>query len=225
MINKLLQIVAPHYCYGCGKVGVLLCQNCKYDIIEEPFSGCIVCTRPSSAGVCTDCASSYERAWCVAERTDVVERLINAYKFERVRDASLVFAYLLNDTVPDLPANVVVTNVPTVPSHIRRRGYDHAGKVARDFAGLRKLEYKTILTRSGSAEQRGQNKRTRFEQAKLAFICEQKLSPDYIYLLIDDITTTNASVRYAAQALRDAGAESVWVAVIARQPLDKQNTP
>jgi predicted amidophosphoribosyltransferase len=40
-------------------------------------------------------------------------------------------------------------------------------------------------------------------------------------LLVDDVVTTNATVRYAAQALKDAGAQIVWVAVTARQPLDK----
>jgi predicted amidophosphoribosyltransferase len=42
-----------------------------------------------------------------------------------------------------------------------------------------------------------------------------------VYLLIDDVVTTNATLRYAADALMTAGAKTVWVGVAARQPLDK----
>jgi len=35
------------------------------------------------------------------------------------------------------------------------------------------------------------------------------------------VITTGATVRYASQALRDAGAKHVWLAVVARQVLGK----
>ncbi|MET0980124.1 MAG: phosphoribosyltransferase family protein [Candidatus Saccharimonadales bacterium] len=39
-------------------------------------------------------------------------------------------------------------------------------------------------------------------------------------MLIDDVVTTGATIKYAAESLRQAGATQIWVAVIARQPLD-----
>lgn len=59
------------------------------------------------------------------------------------------------------------------------------------------------------------------EQAKGAFTCKASLDTDVPYLLIDDIVTTNSTLRYAAQALKGGGASQVWVAVVAHQPLDK----
>lgn len=221
MINMLLQVIAPHYCYGCGKVGMLLCENCKYDITDDPFAGCIVCARPSDTGICKSCHSSYEKAWCVGERIDILQRIIDAYKFERVKDADRVLASLLDRTLPILPRNTIVVHVPTVQSHIRRRGYDHARSLAKRFAIMRGLEHKSVIERLHSNEQRGLNKKERLNQASQAFRCNEQLDPGAVYLLIDDVVTTNATLRFAAEELKNAGAAKVWVAVLARQPLEK----
>jgi len=68
--------------------------------------------------------------------------------------------------------------------------------------------------------QRGAGRRTRTEQAKKAFQCATSLDPKAIYILVDDVITTGATVKYAAKTLLDAGASTVWVASISRQPLD-----
>lgn len=221
MINKVLRIIAPHYCYGCAKTGTPLCENCKYDIVDEAVDACMVCAQPSSVGICKSCHTSYDRAWFVGERSDILERIINAYKFERVIDASSSLASLLDMRLPVLPPDVIVIPVPTIASHVRQRGYDHTARIAQSFGTRHSLAVQAVLRRRDSHMQRGQNKNDRFAQAKAAFYCDAPLDSQAIYLLIDDVVTTNATVRYAASALRDAGATTVWVAVLARQPLDK----
>jgi predicted amidophosphoribosyltransferase len=47
----------------------------------------------------------------------------------------------------------------------------------------------------------------------------RNINEDACYLLVDDVVTTGATIKYAAKALKDAGAGDVWVAAIARQPL------
>ncbi len=220
MIDRMLRIVAPHHCYGCHKTGYILCINCKYDIIDERSEACLVCAKPSAAGICNVCKTTYQKAWCVGDRTDALERVINAMKFDRVKAAAAVLASLLDDSLPVLPPNTVVVPVPTVRRHIRQRGYDHTLLIAKEFAKLRQLKVKTVLTRADSNTQRGNNKKQRFEQAQTAFICRQALE-DVPYLLIDDVVTTNATVRYGAKALANSGAKDVWVGVVARQELKK----
>ena len=224
MLDQLLKIVAPHYCYGCHKAGSTLCSNCKYNIISEPFSGCIVCQKPAGErGVCGACNPSFERAWCVSERTDVVQAVLNGYKFERQRSSYKVLSALLDDHVSDFShVPVVVVPIPTVARHLRIRGYDHTMLIARRFARLRKALLDThLVTRKTSATQLGANRKKRIAQAKEAFQIRGVVSETSVYLLIDDITTTGSTLEYAARALKEAGASRVWVAVIARQPLDK----
>ena len=216
-----MQIVAPHHCYECGKTGSCLCSNCKYDITSEPFSGCILCWKPATDGICSACCSEYSKAWCVSERSGSIERLIDAYKFNNARAVYKDLAELMDISLPMLPPDTIVVPVPTISSHIRIRGYDHAALVARHLAKLRKLKYSPLLSRKSSSVQRGSSRKDRFKQAEEAFKCTSKLSPEVPYLLVDDVVTTGASIQFAAKTLRSAGAMEVWVAVIARQPLDK----
>ena len=221
MHRRLSNLIAPHYCCSCGEIGSLLCENCKYDISLEPYAQCLQCRAPSSVatGLCGGCITPYSRAWCIGEKQGALEKLIDAHKFERAKDAYLTFADLLHDTLPILPEDIRIVPVPTIPVHIRRRGYDHTALFAKAFASKRHLTVATPLLRLTRDTQRGATKAERHKQAARAFASEHL--DGGIYLLLDDVYTTGATVEYAAKALRDAGADDVWVAVIARQPLEK----
>lgn len=156
----------------------------------------------------------------MADRRDQLEQLIDQFKFENARMAYRPLAQLLHERLPELPAGTVIVPVPTIRSHIRTRGYDHMHLVARQFAKLRNLPVSPALLRATSTRQRDASRKQRIAQAKVAFECRKQLSGDTTYLLIDDVMTTGATMRYAAQKLRDAGAGTVWVAAISRQPLD-----
>jgi ComF family protein len=220
MIDKLLSIVAPHHCSGCGKSGSLLCEDCKYNIIYETKDVCFVCQRPcGTVGLCNTCNVPYSRAWCVGERKDALQRLIGLYKFERTKSAYLVLADLLALTLPDLPDDIVVVPVPTVLSHIRQRGYDHTLLFVKRFAKIKQLKLSRVLIRATNTTQRHTSASRRKSQAEQAFTVNQRLDKNTTYLLIDDVATTGATLRYAAEALKNAGAGDVWVAAIAHQIL------
>ena len=68
--------------------------------------------------------------------------------------------------------------------------------------------------------QRGATAAQRRQQARKAFRVEGVIDPDSIYLLVDDVVTTGATIREASKQLREAGAKEVWVAVLARETLD-----
>ena len=213
-------LIAPHYCCSCGEIGALLCEYCKYNIESESLEQCIVCERLVSGNeaLCKDCDVPYAHAWCVGKKSDELERLITAYKFSRAKAAYRSLAQLLAQTVPALPPDTIVTAVPTVAAHIRERGYDHAELIARQFAQLGGYEYRRTLKRLTTARQRGATRREREAQAKVAFGPVAPLTGTY--LLVDDVLTTGATLKYAAGALLAAGAKEVWVGVIARQPLE-----
>lgn len=219
MLDDLLNHITPHPCCSCGKIGAVLCQNCKNDIKNEYYEGCIICGRLLYAnGCCQECSTSYKTTWCVGKRHDVLQRVIGCYKFNNMYAAHRVLAELLVDRIGELPPDVCIVPIPTAPSHIRERGYDHMACIAREMAKRTGCTYCPLLRRIGDTKQRGKNRSERIRQAKSAFAA--KPCAGERILLIDDVVTTGATLEYATRALLSAGAQSVWVGVIAKQPLD-----
>lgn len=222
MIDRLLSLIAPHHCFKCGKIGTPLCDNCKYDIISEPYDCCLLCgglAHPRT-GVCRSCKSEFDRAWCVGERRDELRECIDAYKFQRAKEVGRTLAYLLDGVLPQLPAQCIFVPIPTISAHIRERGYDHAAYVAQQLGALRQRPVNTdVLARTHSLVQREASRVVRKQQADTAFIAKNP-NPDAVYVVIDDVATTGATLQAATRALKAAGATTVWVAVICRQPLD-----
>lgn len=181
---------------------------------------CIACHRPTGhTWLCDSCQMPYEKVWVVGERDGALQRLVGLYKFERAKSACKPLGDLLLGILPELPAGTVVVPVPTTSSRIRERGYDHMLLVAKYVARARGLKCQQLVSRQTNTKQRQSTAKQRDVQAKQAFVVRSEINADVPYLLVDDVITTGATIRYASQALVDAGAKHVWVAVVARQVL------
>ena len=158
-------------------------------------------------------------SYCVGELDGVLKDLIYDYKFKNLKQAYIELSDLLLSIIETLPEDIIVTSVPTLPSHIRRRGYDHTKLVARRFAKARGLIYQDTMFRTSNATQHNSIASLRWQQAQKAFTAK-KVIKHAKYLLIDDIVTTGATIEYASKCLLKAGAKEVYVVTIARQTLD-----
>jgi len=90
--------------------------------------------------------------------------------------------------------------------------------LAQAFAQRRGLPCQPVLTRAQHSVQLGSSRAQRQRQARQAFTCSRTLPSEVTYCLIDDISTTGATIRYAARCLRTAGARQVIAVVVAHQP-------
>lgn len=221
MIDTLLSFVAPHSCCGCLELGTELCDGCKHNIISDGFSVCAACLRPTHGdNLCGDCKDyPFDALWCTGWRKAELKTLLDRYKFEAVRSAAVPLAELLDLTVPALPSTVVVTVVPTASAHRRERGFDHMERIARMFAKRRNLTYVPLVKRVGNETQHFRSKRERLAAAEGTYELAVSSLPMTV-LLIDDILTTGVTLKTNARLLREAGVETLYGAVIARQPLD-----
>jgi ComF family protein len=224
MPGYLVNLFAPHYCCSCGAVGAVLCEYCKYNIVSEPYTECILChniAKPTE-NLCGTCKSSFTHAWVVGSRTGPLKKVIDDYKFERMRAAHKVLGEIFVATLPSLPKDIEIVPIPTIAKHVRIRGYDHMHLIARQLARSCGLPYSRRLRRNTTTTQRGADRAVRQRQAATAFTaCNVRKGARY--LLIDDISTTGATLEHAARALRGAGASEVWVAVLATQPLENRS--
>ena len=223
MLHRIFNIIAPDHCYGCNNSGSVLCDNCKYDIETETFFGCLMCRKPTLASkVCSDHGLSYSQALCVGERHDVLEKIIDAYKFGRNSRAAQMSGVLMTTQLETLPKNIKLVPVPTIASHIRQRGFDHTDIITREISKKLGCDVAKIVSRRTNTVQRQASRAKRLKQASEAFRLNKTsdLDEHAIYVVVDDVFTTGATAEAVASLLRAAGVSKVIVAVLARQTLD-----
>jgi predicted amidophosphoribosyltransferase len=108
----------------------------------------------------------------------------------------------------------VVTWAPTSQGRAGRRGYDQAELLARATARAMRLPARRLLRRAHGRAQTGLGALER--HAGPMFDAARRV--DARVLLLDDVTTTGATLAAAARALRRAGATEVRGLVVAHTP-------
>ena len=120
---------------------------------------------------------------------------------------------------------IVLVPLPTIRKHIRERGFDHTLRLCfelEEFLQKRfddlgvSVEYQSLLVRKNKTVQVGKEKKERVKQAEKAYgICEGvEIENKTLYILVDDVTTTGASLAAAKKILQ---ANLVWAAVLMKE--------
>jgi len=146
-----------------------------------------------------------------------VHAMIVALKYHNARRMAHPLAALLAEcvTASSMPVFDVVTWAPTSGAHRRRRGYDQAELIARIVARRLGLPARRVLRRRGSTSQTGRSRRDRL--AGPVFRAHRSVRGARV-LVIDDVTTTGATLRAARRALRSEGALLVDCWAVAATP-------
>ncbi len=193
-------------------------------------------TIESAAGVsalCRTCRLApppYMRAVAYGPYEGRMKDAIHALKYGGLRPASRRLGRLLAHAIAPLadvaPAAMLVVPVPLHPSKQTGRGFNQARLLAAcALASLRKTHpawqlalTSEILTRCRDTDSQADlTPRQRRLNVRGAFrVSDPEAVNGKHVLIVDDILTTGATVRAAAQALVSAGAETVWVATLAR---------
>jgi ComF family protein len=228
-IEKLTTQVAnfffPQFCIGCGREGSILCQSCAERLprLVAPF--CPRCGLPQSgSGPCRDCAG-LELAIDGFRSPLIFEKLsreaVHQLKYQNIRVLARPFAALLNDYLTEfpIPADVLVP-VPLHPNRLKERGYNQSLLLARelsrlngvpvDASSLKRIIHTTSQARTSSSRERHRNMLG-------AFKCGSGIGKSKRVLLIDDVSTSGATLDACARALKAAGAVSVWGLTVARE--------
>ncbi|HWG20008.1 MAG TPA: ComF family protein [Terracidiphilus sp.] len=190
-------------------------------------------TSSEECRACRLAPPAFERAVAYGRYQDRMRGAIHALKYDRIHSAARRLGRMLAQAILKLadqaPSELLVVPVPLHRSKHAQRGFNQARVLARyAVAALRasrpawnlKLAPTTLMRLRATESQAGLSPRQRRINVRGAFqVADAKAVRDRHILLIDDILTTGATARAASQALKQAGAASVWVATLARAEL------
>ena len=213
----------PPVCGGCGNPGTRWCQDCQQKVqgINKPY--CDICGLPqTNSGLCDRCQQkqpSYKllRSWAVFDSP--VRSALHRLKYRRDIGLGEALSNQVAIFIEQLqwPVDMVIP-IPLGKERFKERGYNQVAMVAMPLSISLGLDYQpTVLARARETRsQVGLTAIERQENVRNAFLAEGKKVDGRTVLLMDDVSTTGATLSSAAEALLLAGAHDVYAVTLAR---------
>ena len=230
-------LLFPEFCRGCGRrlmteENGYFCPTCweMSPRIQWPF--CCVCGRPHAAAVgfdlaqelpCADCreapapADSFRRVYGAAHYADAIGEAVRLLKFnDKRRLVQPLVEVMTRFAQENIRVNEyqLVIPVPLYKIRLRERGFNQAQLLAQGVLpcfpnaqideGLTRIRPTLVQSRTSSSKERRKNIAGAF-----AMCGEHTALDGQCVLLIDDVSTTRATIEECALVLRRAGAERV----------------
>jgi ComF family protein len=223
---ELLDLVFPPRCVSCGARGAWLCAACQGKIKRQPGTRCERCDRLATQSPCPACTWMHPALVgirIVGDYEPPLKDAIWALKFKGRQQVARPLGGMLATTWHERGGAPMMAVVPVPPAsdRRRRRGYDPAELLAQQCARQFRLPlWRDVLQRTRQAPpQRGLDAPARRSNADGLFACSasttHRLAGQRL-LVVDDVTTTGATLDAIATALAAAGAAQVWGLALAR---------
>ncbi len=218
-------LLFPQRCVGCGREGDFICYSCCRSLPQIIPPLCPRCGKPQLNGIlCPSCVGWGTRIDGIRSpfRFDgVMRQAIYQLKYKNLRALAAPLARLLNDYLGTNPVSgEVLVPVPLHQKRLRERGYNQSSLLAQELGKLTKLpivDNCLIRQRHALPQARTSTVDERRSNVADAFICCDHRLRDKQVLLIDDVSTSGATLDACAAALKAVGVTSVWGLVLARE--------
>jgi ComF family protein len=222
-----LDWVYPPYCGGCGLRGTRWCSSCQENtqVISPPV--CQNCGQNQRyAGTCERCRESPPhylalRSW--AAFNGPLRKAIHRLKYKRDITLGETLAQPMIESLGRLDWKIdVVIPVPLGVARQAERGYNQAALLARPIAWNFDWEYepKSLSRTRETRTQVGLNLEQRRDNVTDAFQASSVSVSGKRVLVVDDVTTSGATMDACASALLKASAKEVYGITLARAVFD-----
>lgn len=217
-----LDLLFPIHCVGCGAGGAIWCPDCDAQLVRQTEPLCPDCGL--GLGTLRGCPSCRHRRPSLPIRSYAryTGRLVSALLHLKYRPDQRLARRMGNWLVPiarqQAWAVSVVVPVPLAPGRRRQRGFNQARLLSEQVARSLGLPHRPgqLLRIDETRSQVGLTPLERWANVGAAFHAAPGSFAGDGILLIDDLTTTGATLSACAQALRAAGAGRVWGLTVGR---------
>lgn len=217
----------PPVCGGCGKKGIRWCDACQEEVFKLQDKICPRCGSFEPHGfLCKDCLVKPRpftacRSW--GRYSGPLREAIHRLKYQNdiglaeSLSSHLLELYALSGWKIDL-----ITSVPLGLKRRKQRGYNQSNLLALPFAWAVNIPFKpgAIDRVRETVSQVGLSASLRHQNVRGAFTARPALVNGKAVLIIDDVTTTGATLNSCAEALLNGGAKHVYCLTVAKSMLE-----
>jgi len=229
--NTLLDILFPPICIICKRHlevktrPLHMCAECLGCLKRYETLFCPVCQAriPEGKKICHP-RSLYLMGAATSYADDSARKLIWTLKYERVRAAALPMAIILAEYVRSLRLPIEEYTIIPIPLHSsreRERGFNQSALLAEHLGQLLSLPiaaHAMIRIRNTTPQAEIEDQEARERNIKECFAIDLKTLPEKTksILLIDDVSTSGATLNEAVKTLRTAGIKNIIGLVFAK---------
>lgn len=221
---KFLDFVFPPHCAGCGAIGEKFCKQCSDKVHILSGSICEKCGEPLAFSIhnlqtCSDHLKNLTMIRSYSYYHPPLSIAIQKLKYHRDIGIAIPLANYLVELYNKNKMDIdMVIPVPLSSKRLHERGYNQSYLLALPFSVIiQKPISKQSLRRSKETKsQVGLDRHERLSNVTNAFTADSAQVGDKNILLIDDVSTTGATLEACAAALKNAGAKDIFGLTLAR---------
>lgn len=224
LMRKFITIfISPYKCIGCEKItyDIPLCNDCLDELenIVAIENRCNKCGREliSEKNICMECRTDEN----ILKNIDFVfplyqyklwkKELLFQWKIKENRSLSKYFAKKISEIHSKYFNNIPIVPVPPRPGKIKSKGWDQIQELCNYLEYFYDVKIENVLKRINIQEQKNLNRKERLEHIEKAYAIKNtnKKLPEEVVLL-DDISTTGATLESCGKILKNYGVKKVY---------------
>jgi competence protein ComFC len=203
IVEAIDSILFSEKCLGCKKPGKILCEECikhlpkpEHDLPEHVYS-------------------------LFEYRNPIIKKILTDAKYRKKFSALRVFGAYLNSAIIDIISEyselnnykqIILIPVPVSSKRFRMRGYNQAEIIAKSILAEQNVNYilgeniiRKIVDRKPQASIHNRKERLKSPIGTFKIISSEKIAGS-LCVIIDDITTTGATIKEMRRILLESGA-------------------
>jgi len=195
---KILDILFPRFCLGCGREGSYICQDCQIFLSEVETPN--------------------QPVFSLWEHQGLMEQIFQEIKLKgRYHIIEELVEKALEKTNINLPPETLITYVPMFRRKEKERGFNQAELIACKLGKSLQKPVAGLLERVKDAPpQPGSGLEASRENVKGAFKYCGSFLPENV-LLVDDIYATGATINECTKVFKKKGVKNTWAFTVSKK--------